>query len=209
MAVTEALRETLRRGLEQALATGPVETAAVLFGVAYVLLAIRQRRACWIAGGISTALYLAVFLEVRLYLQAALQILYVVLAVHGWREWGNQADSAAGLVVRRLGLRPHLLAVAATVAMTVVTAPAMAAWSDSAGPWADALGSWASVAATWLMIRKVAASWLWWIVVDAGLAVLFASQGLVFTALLYALFAVLAVAGWQAWRRAPGVAQLD
>ena len=56
------------------------------------------------------------------------------------------------------------------------------------------------------MIRKVAASWLWWIVVDAGLAWLFASQGLWFTAALYLAFAALAGAGWVAWRRAPQVA---
>ena len=203
--MTEALREALHRGLDQALGTGPVEALAVLCGIAYVLLAIRQRRACWAFGGLSTALYVLVFLEARLYLQSALQVVYVLLAIHGWRAWGRAAAAAQGLAVRRIGPSAHLAVLAATLALTVATAPAMAHWSDSAAPWADALGTWASVAATWLMIRKVAATWLWWIVVDAGLAVLFATQGLVFTAVLYAAFAGLAVAGWVAWRRAAPV----
>jgi len=204
--VTEVPRGLLGTALDQAMATGPVEALAVLCGIGYIVLAIRQQRACWVFGGLSTALYLWVFAEARLYLQAVLQLLYVVLAVHGWRQWTREGGDGGGPVVRRPGARSHAMILAATAALTLATAPLLAAWSDSAAPWADSLGTWASVAATWLMIRKVAANWLWWIVVDAGLAALFASQGLLFTALLYVLFALLAVSGWRAWRRAPVVA---
>jgi nicotinamide mononucleotide transporter len=206
VAATDRLQDLLRSALDQAAATGPVEAAAVLLGFGYIFLAIRQRRGCWVAGGLSTALYVVVFLQARLYLQAILQVVYVVLAVHGWRAWGRDERAGAGRSVRTLHLQRHLAVLGGTLALTAVTAPLLAAWSDAAAPWADAAGTWASLAATWLMIRKVAASWLWWIVVDAGLALLFASQGLVFTALLYVAFAVLAGAGWAAWRRAPVVA---
>lgn len=200
------MSEALRQAVAQAAATGPVEAAAVALGFAYILLAIRQRRACWLAGGLSTALYIVVFAEARLYLQAVLQVAYVALAVHGWRQWGRDEREGAGLRVRRPGWRLHATIVAATAILTVLSAPLLAAWSDSAAPWADSLGTWASLAATWLMIRKVAANWLWWIAVDAGLAALFASQGLFFTAILYGAFAALAVSGWLAWRRAPRMA---
>lgn len=200
------MTDPLQQALQQAAATGPVEMAAVVLGFAYILMAIRQQRLCWIAGGLSTALYTLVFLDTRLYLQAILQVLYVLLAVHGWRQWGRDARSATGPVVRRLGVRTHAAILAATLAMTALTAPALVAWSDAAAPWPDSLGTWSSIAATWLMIRKVAANWLWWIAVDTGLALLFASQGLWFTAVLYLAFAVLAGAGWASWRRAPQVA---
>lgn len=188
--------------LQQAKATRPVEAVAVLLGLGYIALAIRQRRACWIAGGLSTALYILVFLDARLYLQSALQVVYVALAVYGWREWGQGGQGGAGLSVRRWHWRRHLVSIVATGLATLVTAPALAAWSDSAAPWSDALGTWGSIAATWMMVRKVAASWVWWVVVDAWLAWLFASQGLAFTAALYVAFAMLAVAGWLTWRRA-------
>jgi nicotinamide mononucleotide transporter len=186
----------------QAAATGKVEALAVLLGFGYIVLAIRQRRACWIAGGLSTALYVLVFLDARLYLQSALQVVYVAMAFYGWREWGREGTSGGGLSVRVWPPGRHAMTIAAAALATVVTAPALAAWSDSAAPWADALGTWASVAATWMMIRKLAANWIWWMVVDAGLAWLFASHGLVFTSALYIAFALLAVAGWLAWRRA-------
>lgn len=191
--------------VRQAEATRPLEAAAVLLGFVYIILAIRQRRACWVAGGISTALYVLVFLDARLYLQSALQVVYIAMAVYGWKEWGRDSDGGAGLTVRQWDWRRHLAALAGTGLATLVTAPALAAFSDSAAPWSDALGTWASIAATWMMVRKVAASWLWWVVVDTWLAWLFASQALAFTAVLYVAFALLAVAGWLAWRRADKV----
>jgi nicotinamide mononucleotide transporter len=205
VAVADAARGPLETALGQAAATGAVEAVAVLCGIGYILLAIRQQRACWIFGGLSTALYIWVFADARLYLQAALQVLYVLLAVHGWRQWGREGG-VGGPVVRRLAPATHWVVLAATAGLTILTAPLLGVWSDSAAPWTDSLGTWSSVAATWLMIRKVAANWLWWIVADTGLAALFASQGLLFTALLYLLFAGLAVSGWRAWRRAPVVA---
>jgi len=192
--------------LAQLRAAGPLELAAVLLGFGYIALAIRQRRLCWLAGGLSTALYILVFVDARLYLQSALQVLYVVLAVYGWREWGRDGPATGGLVVRRWTATRHLSAIGAVAAATVLTAPMLSAWTNSAAPWADALGTWASVAATWMMVRKVAANWIWWIFVDSGLAWLYATQGLVFTAVLYVAFALLAGAGWWSWRAARLVA---
>lgn len=189
--------ESVTRHLE---ATGPLELAAVLLGFVYIVLAIRQRRLCWLAGGLSTALYIVVFLDARLYLQSALQGLYVLLAAYGWWEWGRDAGAGPDIMVRRWRPLRHAVVIGLVVAITATTAPALAAWTDAASPWADAAGTWASVAATWMMVRKVAANWIWWIVVDAGLAWLYASQGLAFTAVLYLAFALLAGAGWWAWR---------
>lgn len=194
------MSEFLRRLLQQAAATGPVEALAVLLGMAYILLAIRQKRACWIAGALSTVLYVVVFLDARLYLQSLLQIVYVLLAIHGWRSWGREQAGEAGLTVRRPGWRTHLAAIVVVLALSAASVPLLDAWTESAAAWPDALGTWSSIAATWLMIRKVAESWWWWIVVDVGLATLFATQGLLITAVLYGAFALLAVAGWRAWR---------
>jgi len=200
--VSEEIDSLLDLLARQAASTGRLEALAVLLGFGYILLAIRQRRGCWIAGGLSTALYVLVFLDARLYLQSALQVVYVAMAFYGWREWGRDDQAGSGLSVHGWTLRQHAMAIAATALATLATAPVLAAWSDSAAPWADALGTWASIAATWMMIRKVAANWIWWVVVDAGLAWLFASQALVFTSVLYVAFALLAVVGWLTWRRA-------
>lgn len=176
-----------------------IEAIAVAFGFAYILLAIRQHRACWIAGGASTALYSVVFMRAGLPLQAALQVMYVALSVYGWIQWrpgGDAPGRPASLPPRR-----RLQALAAVAVMTAISTVLLIRSGGSAAPLADSLGTWGSVAATWLLARRYIETWLWWIVIDTGLAALFASQNLAFTAALYLAFALLAVVGWRTWRR--------
>ena len=174
------------------------EFAAVAFGVAYILLAIREHRACWIAGGIGTAIYAIVFLDAGLPMQAALQLAYVALSAYGWYAW-RRSHAGAG-PVRSWRWPRHLAAAGAIGIATALTAPLAARYALAAAPVADSLGTWASVFATWLLARRIIDTWPWWIVIDAGLALLFAQQGLWMTAALYLGYAVLAVAGWHSWR---------
>lgn len=179
------------------------EPVAAVFGFAYIVLAIRQHRACWIAGGISTALYIPVFIRTGLPLQAVLQVIYVAMAVYGWIAW--RPDGGAALRLRSWPWSRQLIALAAVAIATAAGAPLLERYAGSAAPLADALGTFASIVATWLMARRYLDTWYWWIVVDTGLAALFASQGLRYTALLYLAYALLAVAGWRSWRRSMAV----
>ena len=174
------------------------EIAAVAFGIAYILLAIREHRGCWIAGGISTALYALVFFDAGLPMQSVLQILYVALSVYGWLTWGRAEGKAPR---SSLPIRAHLLALAGVALATAASAPLVARYALAASPVADSLGTWASLFATWLLARRYIDNWCWWIAIDSGLAALFASQGLWLTAALYLAYALLAMAGWRTWRR--------
>ncbi|HET8691282.1 MAG TPA: nicotinamide riboside transporter PnuC [Steroidobacteraceae bacterium] len=176
----------------------PAELAAVAFGVAYILLAIRERRSCWIAGGISTAIYAVVFWRAGLPMQAALQLVYVALSAWGWFAWGRAG--AEGEARRWPALR-HVAALAAIGLLTAVSAPLAARYALAAAPVADSLGTWASLFATWLLARRIIDTWAWWIAIDLGLGALFIRQGLLPTGALYLAFALLAIAGWQSWRR--------
>lgn len=176
----------------------PTEVAAVACGFAYILLAIRQRRTCWIAGGASSVLYAFVFHDAGLPMQALLQLVYVALAVYGWIAW--QRDAGRPLAPRRLPARGHLLALGGVLLATAASAPLVAHHALATAPVADSLGTWSSLFATWLLARRYADSWAWWIVIDTGLAALFYSQGLSMTAALYLAFAVLAFGGWRSWR---------
>ena len=191
----QALLAAFVAGVQSA---SPFELAAVALGLAYIVLAIRQHRACWIVGGLSTAIYIAVFLKAGLPLQAALQVAYVVLSVYGWFAWGAGGDTPAR--PQAWPLWKHGLAILAVAAATAASTPLLGKYTNSLAPFADSLGTWASVAATWLLARRILSTWFWWMLIDSGLAMLFASQGLVFTAGLYFAFALLAVAGWRAWK---------
>jgi nicotinamide mononucleotide transporter len=70
------------------------ELAAVALGVAYIVLAIREQRACWIAGGVGTAIYAAVFVDAGLPMQAVLQVVYVAMSAYGWYAWRRRPADA-------------------------------------------------------------------------------------------------------------------
>jgi len=177
----------------------PAEFVAAGFGFAYILLAIRQHRACWISGAIGTAIYAKVFHDAGLPMQAGLQWVYVALSAYGYFAWRKDQEESAP--VRRWTIRRNLLALAAVGLATAVSAPLAAEYALAQAPFADALGTWASLVATWLLARRYVDNWLWWVVIDAGLAALFASRGLLATAVLYGAYAAFAVAGWRGWRR--------
>jgi len=73
--------------------------------------------------------------------------------------------------------------------------------TDAALPYADAFATVASLVAQWLLVRKRLESWLFWIVVDVVSIAMYAMKGLFLTSGLYAVFLVMAAAGFLAWRK--------
>ena len=178
--------------------TSTVEALAALFGVVYVVLAIRQQRACWLAALASTVLYLYVFYVARLYMQATLQAYYVAVALYGWRAWRAGADGAA-LAVGRASWGVQGLGLAGVAAATLATASWLGHQTGSPEPLLDSLTTWASVFATWLVARKKIDNWAWWLVVDALTAVLCWRERLLASMLLYGLYVGLVLVGWRSW----------
>jgi nicotinamide riboside transporter PnuC len=57
-----------------------------------------------------------------------------------------------------------------------------------------------SFIALWWLARKYLEQWLLWIVVDTELAALYVYKGLPFTAGLYTLYVIIAIAGYRKWK---------
>lgn len=176
-----------------------MEPVAVLTGIAYALLAVRRNRWAWVCGGISSALLAVLAARAELPLQAALQGLYVGMAVYGFFEW--TAPGGGQPAIRRWPLQWHVLAVVAIAAFALLLAPRLPL--VNAGPWPmlDAAVMAASVLATWLTARTVLESWCYWWVVDAASMLLYGAQGLPLVAGLYAVYFGIAVFGFREWRR--------
>jgi nicotinamide mononucleotide transporter len=72
---------------DQAAAQSTAEIVAVLAALAYLVFAIRQHIVCWIFAAISTAIYVWLFIEARLYMESMLNVFYLVMAGYGWYVW--------------------------------------------------------------------------------------------------------------------------
>ncbi|MBX3600364.1 MAG: nicotinamide riboside transporter PnuC [Rubrivivax sp.] len=179
-----------------------LEIVAFVLAIAMVLLNMRVNPWAWPLAIASSLLYALLFADAKLYGEAGLQFVFIAVAGWGWWQWLRGRDAGGGpLVVRWMGARLRWTAAAATLAAW----PALALWldhaTDSDVPWFDALPTVASVTGQILLGRKFVENWPVWLGVNLVSVALFAHKGLWLTALLYALFAVLSVAGWRVWAR--------
>jgi nicotinamide mononucleotide transporter len=176
------------------------EIVGTLAGVAYIVLAARRNRWCWIAGAVGSGLAGIVFAYRALPMQAALNAFYVVMSVYGWLRWARSAGEGE-LPVDVWPARWHLFAAVALIALTFASARVLASETHAAWPLLDSLTTWFSLLATWLTARAKLENWLYWIVIDAILVYLYFMQAMPLFAILYALYVVIAAAGFIAWRR--------
>ena len=179
-----------------------LEIVAFVLAVLMVVLNMRVNPLAWPLAIVSSLLYFALFWNSKLYGDASLQIFFALVALWGWWQWlRGTADDRAALRVRALPARHRWALLAALALAWPATGLFLKTYTDTDVPWWDAFPTAASVIGQWLLGRKYLENWLAWIVVNIVSVGLFAYKGLWLTVLLYALFVVMSVFGWRAWRR--------
>lgn len=183
------------------LATTPLELAAFALSVLTVVLTMRQNHWMWLLTIWSSALYGFVFCAARLYGDMALQIVFIVVALWGWYQWLRGGAHAGGLGVTRLSRTAVGACLVAWGAGYVVLAAFLARFTNTDVPHADAFLTAGSLLGQFLVGRKKIENWLVWIAVDLLYVGLYLYKHLYLTAVLYAVFVVLAGFGLRAWKR--------
>jgi len=178
-----------------------IEVAATVFGLLCVWLTIRQNIWCWPTGLVQVLLFIVIFYEVKLYSDLILHVIYVVMQLYGWHHWLHGGRDRATLIVTGQSRSAVLTWVAVTICGTVGWGYAMASFTDAAVPYGDAFTTVASLVAQWLMARKKIESWFFWIAVDVVAIGVYLYKALYVTSGLYAVFLVMATAGYFAWTK--------
>ncbi|MCA9276417.1 MAG: nicotinamide mononucleotide transporter [Phycisphaerales bacterium] len=176
-----------------------IEIFAALMGVLSVWLTIRQHILCWPTGLVMVALYIWIFFDAKLYSDAALQVVYVVLCSYGWYHWARGGPRESGLLVTGLAKIRFVGWIIGGLLASLALGYVMSTRTDASFPYLDAITTVLSLIAQFLMTRKKLESWIFWISVDVLAIGIYAAKGLHVTALLYGLFLVLAVLGLRAW----------
>ena len=179
-----------------------LEIIAFVLALAMVMANMRVNPIGWPLAIASSLLYALLFADSKLYGEASLQLVFVALAGWGWWQWlRGTAPEGGALKVHCLNARQRAVAAAATLAAWPLLGLLLKHSTDSDVPFLDALPTVASVTGQILLGRKFVENWPVWVGVNVVSLALFFYKGLWLTVLLYALFALLALWGWQAWRR--------
>jgi nicotinamide mononucleotide transporter len=184
-----------------------LELVSFVLSVATVLLNIRRKHWAWLFAIVSSAAYGIVFFRSRLYGDAGLQGVFILASIWGWYEWLRGAGRKAGaggaaLAVSRLGRTGWLASLAGWAIGFVLLSNFLGVYTDTDVPRIDAFLTAGSLLGTVLTAKKKIENWQVWIVVDVLYVGLYVYKGLHLTAILYAVFVVMAVFGLRAWQRA-------
>ncbi|MDH3209085.1 MAG: nicotinamide riboside transporter PnuC [Burkholderiaceae bacterium] len=179
-----------------------LELVAFVLAVAMVLFNMRVNPLAWPLAIVSSLLYFALFWNSLLYGEAGLQILFVLVALWGWRQWLRGTGSGGGaLRVRWLSARGRWMLLATLALAWPAMGLFLRHYTNTDVPWWDAFPTSASIIGQWLLGRKYIENWAVWLVVNVVSMGLFAYKGLWLTLLLYFVFTVMSVWGWRAWAR--------
>jgi nicotinamide mononucleotide transporter len=156
-------------------------------------LGITGKRITWPWWAASSALYLILFIQWDLLASALLQLVFIAAAAMGWFGW-----EVSGAKPGPFSNKYRLLTLVAILVATFIFAPILT-HIGAVAAFPDALLLFGSLAAQLLMVYEKYDNWPLWLVVDAGYTALYASQGLLFTSLLYVAFTAMAAMGWSSW----------
>jgi nicotinamide mononucleotide transporter len=182
-----------------------VENLAVVTGLLYIWLSVKQNIGCWIFGILSSILYLYVFFVSKIYADMALQLYYIAMAIYGWIHWARADANKAytkELQVSKLNMKQALVLLGITLVLWVVMAQVLTFYTDSPIPWIDAFTTAFSITATWMLARKILEHWIIWIVVDFISVGLYFYRGLYSSIFLFIIYTLLAYLGYIEWHKA-------
>jgi nicotinamide mononucleotide transporter len=177
----------------------PLEIAGVIVSFLGIWLTARRHMLCWPVSFVACALYFKLFLDVKLYADMVLQLLFGASIVYGWLAWRRGQSDTGEVVVVPLAPSHAAAGLAAGAVGGLVIGWFTSHYTDAALPWVDAALTSFSLVAQWWTARRHRANWLLWIVVDVVYVGMFAFKGLWLTGGLYAAFVALAVLGYLRW----------
>ena len=171
-----------------------LEFVAAIASFIGVYLGTTGKRITWPWWVLSSSLYGVFFYQVDLFASAMLQIIFIGAAIYGWFGW-----APTGAVPGTISTRNRIGIALGTLVSIAILSPVLAD-IGAAATWTDAFILIGSLVAQLLMIYEKYETWVLWLIVNIVATAQYLSLGYWFTAILYAVFAIVAILGWKRWR---------
>lgn len=179
-----------------------LELGGFVAALIYLRFSIRQNKLLWPWGIATSAVYMYLFFQSKVYGYAALNLYYVIISIYGWFHWKRKeqnADQDASIKPTHLTKGWAILGI--TVLIWAILYLILIRFTDSQIPLGDSFTTAFSITATWLLARKIIENWIFWILIDTVAAGLYFHQHLYLTAILYVIYTIMAVIGYRAWKK--------
>ncbi len=177
-----------------------MEAIAAIASAWSVWLLAKNNPLGWWIGLIGVIAYAAVFYQVKLYGEVAIQFFYLITSLQAIYIWLRGGENSTEKPVSRINQR-WLILTAVLVTVGVFGLRTVLVYLGGAAPFWDALTTILSAIAQLYLMERYLESWYLWIVADTISVPLYASRGLYLTSILYAVFWLMAIYGLQNFQR--------
>lgn len=183
------------------------EYLAVLLGLAYIVLAMKQSLWCWPAAFVSTSIYTILFWQGFLYMESFLNFYYLLMAIYGWWQWRGTRKTDGQIedkmpvakAIQSWSGQKHAVWIGLALVIALGLGYALDTYTQAKMAYLDSFTTVFAIMATYMVAQKVLENWLYWVVIDLASVYLYVQNQYLPTAVLFALYTVLAAQGYRTW----------
>ena len=188
-----------------------LDILTTILGLIYIWLEYRAHIALWVIGIVMPLLDIYLYWTHGLYGDAGMACYYTLAACYGLYIWKfkktrKKKESLPIIFMPREQYLPSLLFFLISWGLIYYI---LVTWTNSTVPLLDSFTNAMSFVGLWALARKYVEQWIFWIIVDVVCTFLYIQKGIPFKALLYGLYVVIAVAGYQKWKRVAKTVKRD
>ena len=153
------------------------ELLAVVFGIAYVLLAAKESLWTWFFAFIGTLIYTILFWNSALLSSSLLNFYYMGMAIYGFILWRSGGKNGEELEITQWSAKKNIFLITSGVIIATIVGYLSDTYTDAQFAYLDTFVMIFSILATWMLANKVLENWLYWIVIDSAAIVLYWQSG--------------------------------
>ena len=201
-----------------------LDIVTTVLGLAYILLEYKASVWMWLVGFLMQALGIVLYYQKGLYADCGMEFYYLAMTIYGYWRWVktpsnsplDHGDGSDDPVFDENGItqnRPHDLAIRhfprrlvlpwmlLIGAVWAIIYWLLVTFTNSNVPLADSFTTALSIVGIWALAHKYLEQWFIWIAVDMVTSALYFYKDIPFKASLYALYVIIAIAGFIKWKK--------
>jgi nicotinamide mononucleotide transporter len=185
-----------------------LDITTTVLGLAYIIFEYKASLWMWVVGFLMQALGIVLYYQKGLYADCGMEFYYLSMTVYGYWRWlskspklGDNRGLNKPLTITHFPKKAIGYWILVTCVVWAVIYWLLVTFTNSNVPLADSFTTALSIVGIWALAHKYLEQWFIWIAVDIVTCVLYFYKDIPFKASLYALYVVIAIAGYFKWRR--------
>ncbi|HEA79797.1 MAG TPA: nicotinamide riboside transporter PnuC, partial [Maribacter sp.] len=175
----------------------------VIFGLLSVWFSKQNKIWVYPTGLISTSIFVYLLLKWGLLGDMLINVYYFIMSLYGWYIWTRKIDAEHYTPITRVTKKENITSVyifVATIIFVFTVYQVFDKW-NSWTAYVDTITTAIFFVGMWLMAKRKVENWIYWIIGDLISIPLYFYKGFTFTSFQYLIFTILAVYGYNAWKK--------